>query len=180
MRGAGGVTCPGCGARVPASSGPTHAYLGEAPGCWALYGEVLAREYSDYRFGRVHHLTVDSYAAQHPGRPERRTIQSVAVHLVGLYLSLECGAAPNALARARQATADASARFHWLEPPESRGDITVLDVHAAGDDDADAHARVVKEWAASVWQAWTPHHAQVRAWAEELGLSATTSTYIDQ
>jgi hypothetical protein len=126
MTGNDEVTCPGCGARVRASSGPTHAYLGEAAGCWALYGEVLAREYSDYRFGRVHHLTVDAYAAQHPGKPERRTIQSVAVHLVGLYLSLERDVPPNALAHARQATADGSGRFSWVEPPESRGRLPSL------------------------------------------------------
>ncbi|MFL5562404.1 MAG: DUF5946 family protein [Gemmatimonadaceae bacterium] len=163
------VICPGCGASVPAFSGATHAYLGEAPGCWALYGEVLAREYSDYRFGRVHHLTVDSYAAQHPGKAERRTIQSVAVHLIGLYLSLERGVEPRELMRARQATADRSARFHWLEPPDSRGAITVVDVHGAGEGDAEAHGRVVKAWGESVWEAWAGHHAQVREWAREIG-----------
>src|SRR3982751_1269864 len=108
------VICPGCGASVPAFSGPTHAYYGEAPGCWALYGEVLAREYSDYRFARLHRLTVDSYAAQHPGRPEPRTIQSVAVHLIGLQLSLESAEPVRPLEPVLQAAADASAAFRWL------------------------------------------------------------------
>jgi hypothetical protein len=172
MYGVDEINFTGCGARVPAFSGPTHAYIGAAPGCWALYGEVLAREYSDYRFGRVHHLTVDAYAVQHPGVPERRSIQSVAVHLVGLYLALERGVDAVELTRARQATADASARFTWLAPPASAGAITVVDVHAVSNDDADAHGRVVNEWAASVWQAWSVHHAQVRAWAAELRLVA--------
>jgi hypothetical protein len=104
------VVCPGCGALVLAADGPTHPYYDKAPGCWALYGEVLAREYSDFRFGRVHHLTVDAYAAQHPGQPERRTIKSVAVHLIGLHLALERGVAPSVLMGARQAAAERSAR----------------------------------------------------------------------
>jgi hypothetical protein len=158
------AACPGCGALVPLVEGPTHAYYGEAPGCWALYGEVLAREYGDFRFGRVHHLTVDAYAAQHPGLPERRTIQSVAVHLIGLHLALERGVAPGDLVRARRAAADRSAQFRWLEPPVSRGDVTVRDVHAAGDD-PDAHGRLVRAWASGAWQAWAPYHAQIRAWA---------------
>ena len=158
------VTCPGCGALVPAVDGPTHAYYGEAPGCWALYGEVLAREYGDFRFGRVHHLTADAYAAQHPGRPERRTVQSVAVHLIGLHLALGRGVASGDLAHARQVAADRSAQFRWLEPPASRGDVTVRDVHAAGDD-PDAHGRLVRAWAEVVWQAWALHHAQIRSWA---------------
>ena len=161
------VACPECGARVPAADGPTHAYFGAAPGCWALYGEVLAREYGDVRFGRVHHLTADAYAAQHPGRPERRTVQSVAVHLISLHLSLEQGAPPDALVRARQAAADGSAHFRWLEPPADRGAVTVRDIHAAGDD-PDAHGRLARAWAEGVWQAWVRHHAQVRAWAAEL------------
>lgn len=161
------VACPGCGALVPATDGPTHAYFGEAPGCWALFGEVLAREYGDARFGSAQHLTVDAYAAQHPGRPERRTIQSVAVHLIGLHLALEQSARPEGLARARQVAAARSDQFCWLEPPAGRGAVTVRDVHAAGDD-PEAHGRMVREWAGAVWQAWAPHHARIRAWAAPL------------
>ena len=65
-------TCPGCGAAFPASDGPTHDYIGASAGCWAVYGDVLAREYSDHRFFRVHQLSVDAYSAQHPGGASRR------------------------------------------------------------------------------------------------------------
>jgi Family of unknown function (DUF5946) len=37
----------------------------------------------------AHRMTVDAYCAQHPGKPERRTIQSINVHLVGLFLTVE-------------------------------------------------------------------------------------------
>ena len=63
------IACTGCGALVPDTPGPTHRYIGASPQCWALFGEVLAREYSDFRYASVHQLTVDSYAAQHPGTP---------------------------------------------------------------------------------------------------------------
>ena len=159
------VACPGCGALVPAGDGPVHAYYGAAAGCWALYGEVLAREYGDFRYARVHRLTVDAYAVQHPGTPEPRTIQSVAVHLVGLYLSLECAVPGGPAAAVLQAAADRSASFHWLEPPPSLGAVTVRDVHAAGAD-PDGHQQAVRRWAESAWAAWSAHHAQVRAWAE--------------
>ena len=161
------IPSPQCGALVPDVEGATHAYFGAAPGCWALYGEVLAREYSDYRFARLHRLTVDSYAVQHPGRPERRAIQSVAVHLIGLHVSLEQTGAERPFEPLLQAAADASASYRWLEPPESLGAVTVVDVHRAGDD-PEAHLAAVREWAASAWAAWSPYHDQVRAWAAAL------------
>jgi uncharacterized protein DUF5946 len=156
--------CSGCGAVVPASAVPTHAYLGASSGCWAKFGEILAKEYGDRRFSIVHRLTVDAYAVQHPGKKERRTIQSVAVHLIALYLVLELGLDH---ARATDAIKNAASRsetFKWLTPPASVGQLTVLDVAAAGDD-ADEHARLVAEWARCAWDAWAPHHAQIRAWA---------------
>lgn len=161
------IACPQCGALVADEEGATHAYFGAAPGCWALYGEVLAREYQDYRFARLHRLTVDSYAVQHPGRPESRTIQSVAVHLIGLHLSLERPDAARPLEPLLQAAADASAGYRWLEPPDSLGAVTVVDVHRAGDDAA-AHLAAVREWAASTWAAWAPHHDRIREWASGL------------
>lgn len=81
--------CRGCGALVPDTEGPTHRYLGASPGCWAVYGEILEKEYSDYRYWRAHRFTVDAYAVQHPGESSPPAIQSVAVHLISLYLMLE-------------------------------------------------------------------------------------------
>jgi hypothetical protein len=44
----------GCGALLPDVNGPTHPYLGASASCWAVYGEVLAREYGEYRYPPVH------------------------------------------------------------------------------------------------------------------------------
>ena len=159
--------CVGCGAPVPAESGPAHRYIGASPGCWRLYGEVLGREYEDYaRFAPVHRLTVDAYAAQHPGEPSPQSIGSVGVHLVRLHLQLERGLPHD---RANDAMLEISSRlkknFVWLEPPASLGDATVLDVLDARE--PEEHIERVREWAASVWGAWAPHHETVRRWASE-------------
>ena len=159
--------CPGCGALVPAGDGPSHAYLGTIPGCWALYGEVLAREYSDVAYMRVHNLTVDAYAVQHPGRPERRTIRSVHAHLLSLYLRLERTERREMITTAMAKTADLPAEtLGWLPPPSSLGDVTVLDVHAAAD--AVAHAERVNAWAAAAWRAWQPHHDKIERLAQRI------------
>jgi hypothetical protein len=140
---------------------------GSTPGCWLLYSEVLAREYGDFRFTPAHQLTVDAYAVQHPGVPERRSAQSVAIHLVGLCLSLERGRGPAELPRLRQRLAPPKRVFPWLAPPPSVGAVTVVDVHDVGT--PEDHRAVVDRWARSAWDAWSPHHEQVRAWADELG-----------
>lgn len=155
--------CVGCGALVPRTDGPTHPYIGASPGCWAIFGEILAKEYGEWRYPAVHRLTVDAYAVQHPGTPSRRSIQSVAVHLVSLFLVLERGYDFRAATRAKNRVLRYRDRFVWLDPPPSLGEMTVLDVHMAGD--LAEHAELVQQWAGLVWEAWSPHHDTVRRWA---------------
>ncbi|MEJ7711938.1 MAG: DUF5946 family protein [Pyrinomonadaceae bacterium] len=83
--------CIGCGALAPDTDGATHKYIGASPGCWEIFGEVIAKEFSDMAYYSVHQLTVDTYAVHHPGTPSRQSIQSVTVHLVSLFGVLECG-----------------------------------------------------------------------------------------
>jgi len=133
-----------------------------SPACWAAYGEVLAREYSDPAYFQVHRLSVDAYAVQHPGHPNPQAIQSVAVHLIRLCLLLERGLP---MERANAAMLKASEReelYVWLEPPASRGSVTVAEVLEA--QGVEAHMAAVRRWAESAWAAWSPHHATVRSW----------------
>lgn len=153
--------CPGCGARLPDVGGPTHRYMLSSPGCWACYGEVLAREYQDPAWGRRHRLTVDAYAVQHPGEPTPQSVQSVALHLVSLCAVLEHGVAPDA-ARRLLAVGSKAGGFRWLPPPESRGSVTVADVRGAAD--PEDHAARVLVWAESAWGAWVDHHGTVEGW----------------
>lgn len=155
--------CPGCGLELEPTEGPSHPYIGASPACWALFGELLAREYGELRYPDVHSLTVDAYAVQHPGVPGRRSIQSVCSHLVGLQLVLERGFEPQAATGARARAISLDPGFRWLEPPPHRGAVTVRDVlEARGPAE---HAQAVERWARSVWEAWSAHHELVRGWA---------------
>ena len=96
------TACPGCGALVPDIDGPTHAYLGASPGCWAAWGAFQARSSASPAIAAVQPLAVDVYAVPHPGLAERRAIQSVWAHLVSLCLILERGRSPADGIRAKQ------------------------------------------------------------------------------
>lgn len=154
--------CPGCGGLFEDIEGPTHRYLEASPGCWAAYGELLAREYSDAAYYGVHRLTVDAYAVQHPGHPSPQSIQSVAVHLISLCLVLERGVDVQRATQAMQAAIKGKSRFTWLTPPASLGAVTVADVRAATG--IEEHRKQVQAWGASAWAAWSPHHATIRSW----------------
>ena len=136
--------------------------MDSSPGCWATYGEILARAYGDASYGDVHRLAVDAYAVQHPGSTSRQSIQSVGVHLLRLCLFLESDLAP---ANANAAMLEAGKHKHsftWLEPPSSLGTITAADV--AKTTSVDEHKAVVRAWAESTWNAWSMHHDTVRSW----------------
>lgn len=154
--------CPDCEVALPYCDGSRHPYLGGSASCWAAYGELLAREYSDPVYMAVHRQTVDAYCAQHPGLPERRTIQSINVHLAGLCLVIERGCSGDfARLQIAKLTESHEDRFCWLPPPGNLGGVRVVDVLAANS--PAAHARQVRRWAEAVWASWGPHHQHVRA-----------------
>jgi hypothetical protein len=70
--------CEDCGAAV--AQGKT--------GCLEIFEEILAREFSDYRYGKIHRLTVDAYSLQHPDA-YMRSGKSFAAHLTGMCAALE-------------------------------------------------------------------------------------------
>src|SRR5215813_385146 len=115
------LMCPECGAPIE----------GDWAECRRLFNEVIAREFSDYRYGRVHRLTVDVYALQHPAE-YMRSAKSYAAHLTGMYAALE-GDTTEATNRAVQ---------EWLNGPKAltrpghpspgqRGALTVAYIHEA-------------------------------------------------
>ena len=159
-------TCPGCGARyAPHPTDTTHAYIGASPACWAAFGELLAREFQDPAYGRVHRHTVDVYTVQHPGEDDRRQRQSVAIHLIGLCHWLEHGLEANAVIAATQAMLKRDRPdWPWLEPP-TEFEMTVRDVLVA--ETAEEHERLVRRWAEVTWEAWGSHHDVVRRWAAD-------------
>lgn len=151
-------TCPGCGLEMPEGRGVYDGYYNASPECWSVYTEVLGAEFQNAPlFGQVHSLTVDSYAAQHAGGPHPD--KSVCIHLTGLYLVLARGIAPTDVPRHFQRLAAVFKRWPHFPPPATRGSLTVYDVATAGS--AEEHARLVRRWAAQVWEAWREHHAAI-------------------
>jgi hypothetical protein len=157
--------CPGCGVVLPAVDGPRHDYIGSSAACWAKFGELLAVEFENPSYFAVHQLTVDTYAAQHPGEPSRRSTQSVTLHLITLGLTVETGAAPAAGTKLHARLTGGAPLDTWLEPPPMSGRLTVVDALDAPN--AAEHRRRIEAWAADVWAAWAPHHETVRGWARE-------------
>lgn len=157
--------CSGCGGRfADAPGGTVHRYMESSPGCWAAYGEVLAREYEQPAFFQAHQFTVDAYAVQHPGRPSPQSIQSVAVHLIRLCLTLEHGASVEAATAVMHSATQRKDAFHWLEPPPSQGGVTAANVHRAAS--PQERAVQVRAWAEVAWAAWAAHHDTVRGWID--------------
>ena len=156
--------CHSCRGVFPDMAGTTHRYMSSSAGCWAVYGDVLAREYADPEYGAVHALTVDCYALQHPGDPSPQSIGSVSTHLMRMCATLERGldaaAPPSGMKLAPKEVRD----LWWLDPPAELGRITVLDVHAASS--AEAHSEAVLTWATSLWNAWSDHQDQARRWLD--------------
>ena len=142
----------GCGGLFPATDGPTHAYMLSSAGCWAAYGEVLAREYADQAlFAATHRLTVDAYAVQHPGDPgDRRAVQSVWLHFAALDAIFTQGATHDA---ARKVLQDLAGRTFPQLPVMPAMPLTVADV--VGTDTA-SHIASVERWARAAHAAWKP------------------------
>lgn len=151
--------CPECGADV--SGGRT--------GCQRAFDDVLAREFSDYRYAREHRLTVDAYSLQHPDK-YMRSGKSYAAHLTGMYAALK-GEFTAEVHRAVQQWLNGSKALQRPDHPAAgqRGALTIVHVlEAKGPDD---HVQRVREWAASVWEAWRGYRPIAQQWIDAAGTS---------
>jgi hypothetical protein len=138
--------CDDCGAIV----------AGSRASCLKLFEETLAKEFSDYRYGKIHRLTVDTYSLQHPDA-YMRSVKSFAAHLTGIYAALECED-DLAINQTVQKWLSSNPKIDKpARPPEQRGNLTITFIHSAVD--ADEHNKRVREWAQDVWSAWSEHHA---------------------
>ncbi len=149
--------CPGCGAQFESIAGPVHEYIESSPGCWKAYSEILAREYENYsRMEEIHRLTVDAYAVQHPGRPGKKSTQSVYGHLLSLYAVFELNYSAT---QARELLGRFVAKkqdLPWLDPPDFAETLTVRDLLRAAS--LEEHMESVRTWSRSLWSAWKARH----------------------
>ena len=153
--------CPGCGSRLPAMDGPTHAYMLSSPACWAAFGQILAREYSTPELMEIHRLSVDTWAVQHPGDGSRRAIQSVGLHLARLMVQIDDGLSGDAANAAMLHFAARKAELPEL-PPRAAYRLTVADV--AGAVKPEDHRQAVRRWAEATWLDWSDQHEFIRGW----------------
>lgn len=151
--------CPGCGLRMPVDPRLQYdGYFNCSAECYDIFAEVLARDYTTpYIFGNVHQTTVDAYAVQHAGGPHPD--KSIAVHLLGLYLALERGLPAPAIAPYMQRLASIVTAWPHFPPPAVTGAPTIFDIALTGD--PETHVARVRQWAAAVWEAWSPHHGAI-------------------
>ena len=124
MKAEGGAPCARCGAVVP----------GGVAGCFALFGQIMALEYSDPAYGAVNLLAVDAHALQHP---EDHGVKNNPFHLIRLCWLLEHGGDPRLGQGPRwlQVQFDGNPEIPVLEPPADRGKVTVVDVYGAASAD---------------------------------------------
>jgi hypothetical protein len=127
-----------------------------------MFDELIAREFSDYRYARLHRLTVDTYALQHPEQ-FMRSAKSFVAHLTGMCAAME----KDDVAWINRAVQE------WLNGPKMierpadvptarRGELTVVEVLAV--DDPAQYLQRIREWARGTWEAWSTHHALAREW----------------
>jgi hypothetical protein len=138
---------------------------GGRDGCQKLFDEVLAREFGDFRYARLHRLTVDAYSLQHPA-DYMRSGKSYAAHLTGMCAAIERNDARDVNEAVQRWLGGAKAIERPAEPPPlARGSLTVAHVHGAAD--AHEHLARVREWARTTWDAWHDYHARARQWIEQ-------------
>ena len=125
-------------------------------GCLKLFEEILAREFSDYCYGKIHRLTVDAYSLQHPGT-YMRSGKSFAAHLTGIYAALESEDASTVNQKMQKWLSTNPKIDKPAELPEQRGKLTITFIHDAVN--VDEHVERVREWALEVWSLWSEYHA---------------------
>lgn len=171
------IECFSCKAKSLNIEGESHEYMLSSPGCWAMFCDLLEKEYSDFRYGKAHHFTVDAYACQHPGKSDDdKAVRSVGIHLASLYMTVEGGMDATEGGFFKNKFAHFNKQNNIikpLHPPSDLGSITVFDIWNM-EEGAD-HFQKCKEWAKSSWQAWYVHHDLIKKWVHDFMKQASTS-----
>lgn len=167
--------CPGCGAEFPVSETSFHRYGVASSGCWQAFNELLAHERMMWGYPDVHRLMVDSYSVQHPqnldlqrklGISQRfidASIQSMAVHLVGLHFALVEKRKLNEISKLMSQIIQKHAPFEILDRPDNLGEITIKDAPLT--ENINEYRDFAWKWAEIAWSSWSKYHEQVKMWA---------------
>lgn len=185
--------CPGCKVILPYQERLSHLessqqygsatfgrYGVASPECLALYNQILMNE---YMFGRPMCARLDAYGVQHPPHPEIQkqlevegryiaaSKQSVAIHLIALYLMIEkkmpLEAVSTVMGRILSSDKQVKLENEELISPANLGTLTVADVVKATT--PEEHTELVWKWSRSAWDAWKSYHHKVQEWYEKYG-----------
>ncbi len=145
-------------------SGCALGVAGGTAGCQAIFDELLARDFGDVGYFRLHRLLVDTYSLQHPER-YCASAKSLAAHLMGLCWAIEHegnrATGNNSLRR----WLDGTPRLEKPELPCFRGELTVASLREAST--PEAYARAVETWARFTWEAYSSLHSLARQWIQQ-------------
>ena len=162
--------CPGCGLRLEqVEQLPVARRLHASPECFLLNGEVTGFTYAyPWLLRQCHQMTVDTYGAQHAGRPGPPI--GVAYSLVGLHLALDRGLSGLEVREAHARLGKPDPTWPSLVRPSGFAAATIEDVARAGvwSDSPEGHAAAVPSWARAIWAWWEGSHSDVEQLTERL------------
>jgi hypothetical protein len=147
--------CAGCGLIID----------GGTAGCRARFNELLARDFGDALYFRVHRKMVDTYCLQHAD-DYCASAKSLAAHLAGLSWFMDnpqasAAVGPDVLHKWL------SGRKDLVKPdlPAFKGSVTIGDIDM--DSDPVRYAQAVDRWARATWEAYAPLHGLARDWLRQ-------------
>lgn len=145
--------CSGCGLEI----------AGGREGCQALFDELLARQFADPRYARLHRLMVDAYCLQH-AEEYCASAKSLMAHLGGACCTFGHGNEPGVHQSLLRSLNGAPA-IERPPIPASCGGITIADLAAVSD--PDLYLCMVEKWARCVWESYAALHPFARQWIEK-------------
>jgi hypothetical protein len=158
--------CNGCGVELENIEGETDPYQCSTAACWTTYNQLMAKEFSGPEYFVAHRLTVDAYMTQHPSNISRASVQSIWVHLIALYLTLEKQMSSQFVSRVMAKITAPKIQFEWLTPPDPNTyKIRVKDLMQ--ENTPEEYTELAIEWAKDVWNAWNEHHTKIRQLANQ-------------
>lgn len=139
--------------------------------CTAVLCRVLDKEREWAGYPPIHRLLIDVYAVCHPpyfeiqqkleieSRLVEASIQSVAVHLIALYLAFEKKIPLREISKYMRKILDSGIKLEELQlvPPLDFGPMSILDIDQAVN--FEEYEKLVEQWAFYVWQLWSEYHA---------------------
>ncbi len=146
------------------------------PPCQTLFDALIARDFSDYRFGRFHRLAVDCFCLQHPER-YCASAKSLMAHLGGLCITFDLQSSAEAF-QALRASLDGNPAMVKPALPTFRGSVTIA--HVQDCDSPEVYAGSLSQWAESIWKSYVGLHDLAREWLRRAREASSGLMHLDR